>query len=280
MNFYKGKIALVTGGASGIGLALCLALAQRDTIVIVADINIEGAYQTVASILSEGGTAQALFIDITKYEEVLNAINQVVSQHGRLDFIFNCGGIGGILGEVRDISLHEWNEHFNVNLWGTIQATHAAYLQMVNQGFGHIVNISSLVGLFPHAMGTAYSTVKHALVGLSTSLRGEGADLGVNVSVVCSGYVETNIWNTTTFTNLDRDEFLKKPQPKPMTASHCAEKILRGVERNQAVIVIPSSFIFLGAVYWVLRCLPIPFDMYQAYAHRRIESIRSLRKKL
>jgi short-subunit dehydrogenase len=94
-------------------------------------------------------------------------------------------------GEVRDMDLEHWRRILDVNLWGVIHGTTAAYQVMVKQGFGHIVNTASLGGLIPEPMATAYATTKHAVVGLSTSLRAEAAELRVKVSVVCPGFVQT-----------------------------------------------------------------------------------------
>ncbi|MCP4591902.1 MAG: SDR family oxidoreductase, partial [bacterium] len=193
MSKFQAKIAIVTGGASGIGQALCKELARRGAAsVVVADVNAEVAREVAEAITTAGGRARAAELDVTQAEAVQALVEQTVSEHGRLDYMFNNAGIA-IEGEVRDMTLDQWRRIVDVNLWGVIYGTTSAYRVMVGQGFGHIVNTSSGAGLAPVALGTAYSATKHAVVGLSTLLRAEGAGLGVKVSVVCPGAIRTGI---------------------------------------------------------------------------------------
>ncbi|MCP4428094.1 MAG: SDR family oxidoreductase, partial [Chloroflexi bacterium] len=162
MNHFKDKVAIVTGGASGIGRAVCRALGHREAAaVIVADINAEGARQTAASITAAGGHAYAAGLDVSQAEAVQNLVDETVSTHGRLDYMFNNAGIG-IIGDTRDMELEQWQRLLDVNLWGVIYGTTSAYQVMVKQGFGHIVNTASAGGLFPLPFGTAYATSKYA----------------------------------------------------------------------------------------------------------------------
>jgi NAD(P)-dependent dehydrogenase (short-subunit alcohol dehydrogenase family) len=126
---------------------------------------------------------------------VQELVDETVRDYGRLDYMFNNAGIG-MGGEVRDMDLEHWRRVLEVNLWGVTCGTSAAYEEMVRQGFGHIVNTASLAGLIPLPMVAAYCATKHAVVGLSASLRAEAAALGIKVSVVCPGFVETGIFRS------------------------------------------------------------------------------------
>jgi short-subunit dehydrogenase len=128
----------------------------------------------------------------------------------------------------------------DVDLGGVLHGTLAAYPIMARQGFGHIVNTSSGAGLVPMPLNAPYCTAKHAVVGLSLSLRLEGADLGVKVSVVCPGFVRTPIFDNAVMVGLPRELAGRPPgRIKMMEAADAARVILAGVGRNQAVIAFP-----------------------------------------
>jgi NAD(P)-dependent dehydrogenase (short-subunit alcohol dehydrogenase family) len=251
MTIFRDKIAIVTGGASGLGRALCEELSARGAVSIIADINMEGAQEVAAAITSNGGQASARHLDVSDAESFKKLISDVATEYGRLDYIFNNAGIL-IIGEVRDMSLDHWRRIIDVNFVGTLYGTTIAYALMVKQGFGHIVNISSVSGLISQPIFTAYAATKHAVVGLSTSLRGEAIGLGVKVSVVCPGLVKTRLADSSKMLGAAGEE-LPKPPPIGMDAHAAARKVLRGVSRNLAIIVFPFKFRIL---WWINRLLP------------------------
>lgn len=246
---FEDKVAIVTGGASGIGKALCEELGRRAAKVVAADINREGAEQVVAAISATGGKAEAARLDVTRSEEVQKLVDRTASRHGRLDYMFNNAGIA-TLGEVRDMTPEQWDRIIQINLMGVIYGTTAAYSRMVKQGFGHIVNTASQAGLYPVSGTTSYALTKHGVVGLSTSLRTEAAGLGVNVSVICPGPVVSRIVEDATRAGkYERDVFSEVPQFMLMDTAKAAKVILRGVARNRAIIVFP----FLARYLWWLH---------------------------
>ena len=243
MDGFEEKVAIVTGGASGIGRALCEALAKRGSLVTVADVNLEGAKQVVASILNVGGEAHAAGVDVTLPGEVQALVESVAHRHGRLDYMFNNAGIA-FAGEFRDTTLEHWPAALDVDFWSVVYGTTSAYRIMVRQGCGHIVNTSSIGGLIPVPIGTPYAAAKHAVVGFSTSLRTEAAGLGVRVSVVCPGHVETSISDRAVYaTRFSSDEALAKIMTRGgmISAPDSAEVILRGVARNRAIITVTPT---------------------------------------
>jgi NAD(P)-dependent dehydrogenase (short-subunit alcohol dehydrogenase family) len=114
-------------------------------------------------------------------------VSDLVARYGVLDYIFNNAGIS-VCADARDLEIAHWRKVIDVNLMGVVYGTHAAYQQMVKQGHGHIVNIASLAGLVPFPTNAPYAASKHAVVGLSLSMRTEGEALGVKVSAVCPGF--------------------------------------------------------------------------------------------
>lgn len=252
MAYFQDKIAIVTGGASGIGQMLCEELAARGAFVIVADLNLDGAQRVASKIVESGGRASAQSLDVSNADSVRELIDRIAGEHGRLDLMFNNAGIG-VGGELRDLTPEHWRRIVEINLFGVISGTSAAYSVMVKQGFGHIVNTASLAGLIGTPTMTPYATTKHAVVGLSTSLRTEAERLGVRVSVVCPGFIQTGIYDAGTFVKSTKEAFLSQIPFKLIDARTAARKILRGVERNRALIVFPFYARFL---WWLARINP------------------------
>lgn len=259
------RVAIITGGASGIGAALSRALVARGDDVVLADIERDTAERLADRLTAAGpGTARAALVDVRDADQVAGIVQEVHSAHGRLDQMFNNAGIG-LGGEPEELSLGHWDRVIDVNLRGVLHGCRAAYPLMMGQPQGgHIVNTASLGGLLPTDGGSApYTTSRFGVVGLSLALRAAGADVGVRVSVVCPALVDTPALDT------------KGPDDLPLTASaariptmrevarlqrtrlyppdRLAADVLRGVARNRAIIVSPRSAL---PVWWMWRLAP------------------------
>ena len=246
MDTFTGTIVIITGGASGIGRALAEELCRLGARVVLADINAELLSTTGEELRATGHQVETTALDVRDFEAVKGLIEETARKHGRIDYLFNNAGIA-VAGETRDVSLDDWRSVIDTSLYGVVHGTVAAYPIMLEQGSGHIVNTASLAGLIPAPGEISYSAAKYGIVGLSHTLRAEAADLGVRVSVVCPGFIETPIFHTSKVVKLDRDKLIAEI-PKPMAADQCAREILRGVERNKATIVITTG----GKVFWRL----------------------------
>jgi NADP-dependent 3-hydroxy acid dehydrogenase YdfG len=246
---YRDKVAIVTGAASGIGLALSEQMARRGALVTLADVEREPVEKAAEGLARAGLGAHPAVVDVADRDALTQLVESVASKSGRLDFLFNNAGIG-VGGEARDFAYTDWKRVIDVNLLGVVNGVVAAYPLMVRQGCGHIVNIASLAGLIPLPGEISYVASKYAVVGLSHTLRAEAADLGVKVSVVCPGKIETPIYTTSRVINFDKEATLAL-WPKGIAPERCAEIILRGVERNKATIVVTG----LAKVLWALHRL-------------------------
>ncbi len=249
MTAVQQQVAIVTGGASGIGQALCNALATRGILVIVADINAEGARHVAAAIRQRGGQAAAHGVDVADADSVKQLVQHTVAMHRRLDYLFNNAGIA-VTADTRDLRLEHWHRVIGVNLMGVIYGVQAAYPIMAQQGYGHIVNIASLAGLLPYPTNLPYATTKHAVVGLSLSLRAEAADLGVKVNVACPGWVQSGIYAASPTLNVRQEQMQSTLPFKLMETDTAARRILAGVARNQPVIIFP---LYARVLWWVYR---------------------------
>ena len=198
-------------------------------------------------------------LDVTNEEDVRGLIDETAAKSGRLDYIFNNAGIG-IGGEAQDMDLDHWKRIVDINQWGVVYGTLAAYKVMVKQGSGHIVNTASAAGLVPSPLLTAYSMTKHAVVGLSTGLRAEGAELGVKVSVVCPGFIDTPIFDSTEYVNTSKEISMSVVPSglKAMSAVDCARAALRGVARNRGIIPVQAPAYIL---WWLNRLSPRLLDV-------------------
>jgi NAD(P)-dependent dehydrogenase (short-subunit alcohol dehydrogenase family) len=254
---YQGAVAVITGGASGIGRALGGALARRGAEVVLADLQSDLAVEVASEIRSAGGKATAAGLDVRDFPAFDALIRKVVSTHGRLDYLFNNAGIG-IGGRAHLYEVGHWDRVIDVNIRGVTNGVQAAYATMRGEGFGHIVNTASLAALMPVPGLASYSMSKHAVLGLSTSLRAEAAAVGVRVSVLCPGVIRTPAleWGPhhEDLEGLDPEAQRRAIERlRPMEPAAFAEAALRAVAANKAVIILPARW---KAVWWVNRLSP------------------------
>ena len=274
MDALHNRIAIVTGGASGIGRALSEQLTAAGACVVIADIEGQAAEQAAASIRQRRERAEAAEVDVSDAAQVERLVSDTCRKHGRLDFLFNNAAVAAV-GELRDGNLKDFRRIVEVNLFGVVHGTLAAYRVMLGQGSGHIVNISSVTGLMPTPILSAYSTTKWAIVGFSRALRVEAAELGVRVHVACPGLVRTQIADRNVYWNVRKADYLAwlPWQRWMLTPAQAAKAILRGTLRNQEIIVFPFSASLAWRIYRLCPGLMTPL------LRRTLKSFRALRLK-
>ncbi|GER67407.1 SDR family oxidoreductase [Weizmannia acidilactici] len=196
MGKLDGKVAVVTGAASGMGKAIAILYANEGAKVVASDLNLEGVQQTVSEIESAGGAAVAVQANVVKEEDVQTMIDTAVKTYGTLDILVNNAGIMDNMVPAADLTDALWEKVFAVNTTGPMRTIRKALPIFLEKRGGVIVNVASVGGLFGSRAGTAYTASKHAVVGLTKSVGFQYAPKGIRCNAIAPGGVETNIGTT------------------------------------------------------------------------------------
>ncbi len=235
---YAASVAVVTGAASGIGLALSRELVHRGASVALLDNDVERLDRSVRALDARSGAVLGLHCDVTDRKALAEAMAKTRQALGPIHYFLNNAGVGGTLAFARATDEH-WRRILDVNLLGVIHGTTTAFEIMASQGFGHIVNVSSIAGLLPIPGQALYNTTKFAVVGLSLSLYHELAAYGIHLTLVCPGPVVTPIWGKPIIGPAVPTDTWRVPTGA-VEPGAAAAKILDGVAANRRLIVFPA----------------------------------------
>jgi 3-oxoacyl-[acyl-carrier protein] reductase len=215
VNRLKDKVAIVTGSSSGIGKAIALRFGAEGAKVVVTARRMTLCEQTVVQIANAGGEAWAVQTDVTDERQVERLIEEAVNRYGRLDILVNNAGViaGGRLAETTTKS---FDEVMNVNLRGTFFCCRAGFKQMLKQGGGIIINMSSVAGLQAWAGTGSYSVSKHGIMAMTKSLADEGRPHHIKVSAICPGGVADDL------VDASPDEILRSEKIDPFDVAEAA----------------------------------------------------------
>lgn len=191
MESIKGKVALITGGGSGLGRATAKLMASHGAKVVVSDISREHGMAVVKEIEAAGGTACFIAADVGKNEDCVNLIAGSVEKYGSVDMAVNNAGIGGESNAVADMSTEGWLQVININLNSVFYCMKAELQQMQKQGKGSIVNMSSILGQVGFVNAAGYVAAKHGVVGLTKTAALEYSSRGIRINAVGPAFINT-----------------------------------------------------------------------------------------
>lgn len=248
---FRDKVAVITGGGSGIGQALACQLAAKGSDLALVDINSEGLQETKEKIAGSGVNVTMHIVDVSDEASMAALAEDVMAAHGRVNLLINNAGIT-YAKTFAGHSLKDWERIIGINLWGAIYGCHFFLPHLKEQaGEAHIINLSSMVAFVGPPQQTSYSTTKAAIKGLSESLWAELHREGVGVTVVHPGAIRTHIMDEALKSAEDQELFARTKSivdKMAMPVDKAARKILKAVRKDKMRVVIGAdALIFEGA---------------------------------
>jgi NAD(P)-dependent dehydrogenase (short-subunit alcohol dehydrogenase family) len=255
MKLIRGKRALVTGAASGIGRAIALELAREGADLYLLDINESGLANVALEARDLGVRVRTVICDLVYPAAARSAADELLQAWGGLEILINNAGIS-YHGNTETMSDEQWDRVLAVNLHSPLLLTRRLLPALLSSGDAHIVNVCSILGLAAIPRFTAYQTSKYGLVGFSESLRAEYASRGLGVTALCPGFVQTNIYRVLDGTG---SRPMRAPPRLVVTSpEQVAARAIRAIYRNHGVVPVT----FLANLIWRFkRWLPGLWDL-------------------
>ncbi|MDO5846443.1 MAG: SDR family oxidoreductase [Methanocorpusculum sp.] len=225
---FKDKICIITGGTSGIGFAVAEELLARGAVVYVVGSR-QASVEKAKPRLKNYPNAHYAALDVADFAAVKQLIDTVVSENGRIDYLFNNAGLA-MTYPTELIPYDQWKAVIDTNIMGVVNGVYNVLPIMLKQGFGHIINTSSMGGLTWPAYQTVYVLTKSAILSMTWCMRYEYAERNIQIQAVCPANVATEIFKGSA------------PPPGSMPVKDAAVEILKGVEQNEAIIILPKEF--------------------------------------
>ena len=238
-----GKVAVITGGASGIGRGTAMAMARCGTAIVLADINDRRLDDTRAEIAALGGRVLAVHCDVSKDADMQELARAALLEMGHVDILMNNAGVV-LRGALEQISLPDWQWSFDINVFGVVRGINAFLPQMIARGSGYIINTGSIAGLIAlSGEGAPYVASKFAIVGLSEALALYARPKGIGVSLLCPGAVDTHLCETELVIGMTPEREQAEAEESGvfhsvvMTPDQIGESVVEAVQQNQFFIL-------------------------------------------
>lgn len=242
MTEIKGKTAVITGAASGIGRATAVALAREGARIAAVDLDRAGLAETASRIAAVGGDVTTYLVDVASRDAVYAFAQEIESAFGGADIVINNAGVAQVA-SVEELAYEDFEWVMNIDFWGMVYGTKAFLPQLRAKGAGHIVNVSSIFGLFAVPTQAAYNSAKFAVRGFTEALRHEMRGTGIAVSCVHPGGIKTNIMRNARFlqsvqTTVREEAASGFDRLARTTPDRAAEVIVTGIKKNKGRILI------------------------------------------
>ena len=241
---FKGKVAVITGGGSGIGQALACQLGAKGCDLALVDVNRKGMQETKKKLSGKGVKVTLHVADVSDEKSMKALVDEVVAAHGKVNLLFNNAGIT-FAKSFEGHSLQDWERIIGINLWGVIYGCHFFLPHLKEQaGEAHIINLSSMVAFMGPPEQTSYSATKAAIKGFSESLWAELHGAGVGVTVVHPGAIRTAIMDEALKSAEHQDTFARTKEivdKMAMPVNKAAKKILKAVRKDKMRVVIGAD---------------------------------------
>jgi NAD(P)-dependent dehydrogenase (short-subunit alcohol dehydrogenase family) len=272
----RDKRCFITGAASGIGRATAIAVAAKGADLYLTDIQAEALDGVVAEIRERGGSVSySKAADITDHEAIVAMAAEIHEGHGSMDVVMNVAGIS-TWGRIQELEHSDWQRTIEIDLHGPISVLECFVPPMIEaRRGGHIVNVSSVAGLFGLPWHAPYSAAKFGLRGVSEVLRFDLRRHRIGVSLVCPGAVDTPLVHTVNIVGLDRsdpavEKEMRRFVHRAATPEQVAEKILDGIERNRYMVFTSTDTRFL---HWLQRKFSPSYELAMRVANRRFDAL-------
>jgi NAD(P)-dependent dehydrogenase (short-subunit alcohol dehydrogenase family) len=276
ISTFDGKKCVITGAASGIGLATARAVAAEGAILFLTDIDADKLEGAVASIRSAGGNvAKHAALDVGDHDAVRALGGEIHDAHGPMDVVMNVAGVS-VWGTVEALEHRQWKRTVDVNLMGPIHVIETFLPEMIRRGEGgHLVNVSSAAGLLGLPWHAAYSASKFGLRGISEVLRFDLARHGIGVSLVCPGAVDTGLVHTLEIAGIDTQHpdvqrMRARFRAHAITPERAAEAIVRGIRKNRYLVLTSLD---IRAAHWLERFVPPAYALVMRGLNDRLHRI-------
>lgn len=262
MGLFKGKIAVITGAASGIGRELALQMSREGAAIIAADYDKKNLDETEKLVKSSGGTAFGFKVDISDSKQVNKFAADVKKKHGSIDMLINNAGVT-LFGKFDELKMADFEWIMNINLWGAIYTTKAFLPELKDKQGAYLVNVASIFGVIGTGNQSAYCATKFGLRGFTEALQDELHAFPVKVISVLPGGIKTNIAKNA---RVIKDGSVLKDTAKlekrlakisKTTAAEAASQIIEGMRKNKARIRIGSDARFLDRLQ---RLVPVKYN--------------------
>jgi NAD(P)-dependent dehydrogenase (short-subunit alcohol dehydrogenase family) len=265
MKKLEGKSVVITGAASGLGRSLALALAKKGCRIGIADINLEGAGETLEMVKKAGGDGETFELDVRKPDMVEAMADHFFNAWGGVDLLVNNAGVVSA-GFVGDIQLEDWAWLMSINYWGMVYGCHSFIPRFKAQGGGYILNVASAAGLMNMMEMAPYNNAKAAVISLSETLKWELSPYKIGVTVLCPMFFETHLLDNMRYTDQFEVEFSHATfEYARMSADRVAELAVKAVEKGRLHCVPQAT----GKAYWVLkRISPSAFHNVMSFVNR------------